>query len=59
MSDGIPHDIAAPDVYTLEIPADKFEDTTHWASGRLTVEQTPEQREAFLDWIEEYLEEHR
>lgn len=58
--DCIPKDMVSADVYTLDIPADQFEDFTHWtASGRLTIEQTPEQREAFLDWMESYLEEHR
>jgi len=47
--------LASPDIYTLELPADRYEDITQWESGKLSIEQTPEQREAFLDWMAEVL----
>jgi len=53
--DGLPEGFADPDIYTLELPADGYEDFGQMVSGKLVIEQTPEQRERFLDWIQGYL----
>ena len=51
----LPDDLGEIDRYTLEFSPHQFERVKRWASGKVVIEQTPEQREEFLDFMEEYL----
>lgn len=49
----LPDDLAAPDIYTLDIAPGGYQDAREMADGQLQIEMTPEQAEKFEQFVTE------